>query len=166
MPTQSNNISKNAFKLSNSQLVIDDNSILFSNNKSEFYSIDTLTGLINWKNEINSNLKPIVINKFIITVSNAGYLYILDKKKGNIIRINYLYKNYKIKKKKNFFVTGFFIAQNKVYISNNDGTLIVADLTSGNIININKISANKILQPYVNNNNLFIIINSSIIKYN
>ena len=166
LPTQSNNISKNAFKLSNSQLVIDDNSILFSNNKSEFYSIDTLTGLINWKNEINSNLKPIVINKFIITVSNAGYLHILDKKKGNIIRINYLYKNYKIKKKKNFFVTGFFIAQNKVYISNNDGTLIVADLTSGNIININKISANKILQPYVNNNNLFIIINSSIIKYN
>ena len=36
LPTQRNNIDKNAFQLSNSKLVINDNSILFSNNKSEF----------------------------------------------------------------------------------------------------------------------------------
>ena len=166
LPTQSNNISKNAFNLSNSKLVINENSILFSNNKSEFYSIDTATGLINWKNEINSNLRPIVISKFIITISDKGYLYIIDKKTGNILRINNLHKNYDIKKKKNISATGFFIAQKKVYMTNTEGKLVIADLDTGAIINIIKISNDKILQPYVNNNNLFLIKNGSIIKFN
>ena len=166
LPTQSNNISKNAFQLSNSKLVINNNSILFSNNKNEFYSIDITTGLINWKNEINSDLRPVVIDKFIITISNKGFLFIIDKKTGNIIRINDLHLNYKIKKRKKIFATGFFVAQNKVYLSNSDGKLIITDLDTGNIININKIAGNKILQPYVYNNNLFLIKNGSIIKFN
>ena len=166
LPTQSNNIKKNAFQLSNSKLVIDEDSILFSNNKNEFYSIDTKTGLINWKNKINSNLRPVVIGKFIITISNKGYLYIINKKNGNIIRISDLYKNYETKKRKDKFTTGFLIAMNKVYLSNNDGKLIIADLNTGNILNINKISGDKILQPYVNNKNLFLIRNGSIIKFN
>ena len=165
LPTQSNNISKNAFQLSNSKLVINEDSILFSNNKNDFYSIDTITGLINWKNEINSNLKPVVIGKYIITVSNKGYLYIIDIKTGNIIRINDLLQDYKVKKRKDMFATGFIVALNKIYLSNNDGKLIVANLDTGNILNTIKISSNKILQPYVNNNNLFLINNGSIIKF-
>ena len=166
LPTQNNNMSKNAFQLSNSKLVIDEESILFSNNKSEFYSIDTATGLINWKNEITSYLKPVVIGKYIITISEKGYVYVIDKKKGNIIRINDLHKGYKINKRKYISTTGFFIAQNRIYLSNNEGKLIIADLNSGNVLNIIKISGGKILQPYVNNNHLFIIKNGSIIKYN
>ena len=166
LPTQSNNINKKAFQFSNSKLVIEDDSIIFSNNKSEFYSIDTITGLINWKNEINSNIKPVIIDKFIITVSNRGFLYIIDKNSGNILRINDLYKNFKIKKIKDIFTTGFIIAQNKIYLSNNDGKLIVVDLSSGNILKVNNISGDKILQPYINNNHLFVIKNGSIIKYN
>ena len=166
LPTQSSSVSKNIFLLSNSKLVINENSILFSNNNNEFYSIDTSTGLINWKNEVNSDLRPVVIGKFIITISKKGFLYILDKKNGNIIRVNDLYKNYKIKKKNKILTTGFFIAQSKIYVSDNDGKLIVVDLKTGNIISINKISSSKILQPYVNNNNIFIIKNGSIIKFN
>ena len=166
LPTQSDNISKSAFQLSYSKIVLDGDSILFSNNKSEFYSIDTTTGLLNWKNEINSKLRPVVISKFVMTVSDKGYLYIIDKKTGNIIRINDLHKNYKIKKRKEIFSTGFFVASNKVYLSNNDGNLIVADLNTGKILNTIKISGSKILQPYVNNNNLFLIRNGSIIKFN
>ena len=146
--------------------MINDNSILFSNNKSEFYSIDTTTGLINWKNEINSDLRPVIIGKFIITVSNKGYLYAIDKKNGNIIRINDLHSNYKTKKRKDISTTGFFVALSKIYLSNNDGKLIVADLNTGNVISVNKISGGIILQPYVNNNNLFLIKNGSIIRFN
>ena len=80
LPTQNNSVSKNAFQLSNSQLVLDEKTIFLSNNKNEFYSIDTTTGLINWKNQINSILTPTVIGKFIITVSDNGYLYIIEKK--------------------------------------------------------------------------------------
>ena len=166
LPTQNNSIIRNAFQLSNSKLVINENSILFSNNKSEFYSIDTSTGLINWKNEIKSDLRPIVIGKFIITVSDKGYLYIIDKDTGKIIRINDLHRNYKFKKKKEIFTTGFFVGRNKIYLSNDDGKLIIAELDTGNIIDISQISGGKILQPYLHNNNLFLIKNGSIIKFN
>jgi len=163
LPTQNNSISQNAFQLSNSELVINENTIFFSNNKNEFYSIDTSTGLINWKTEINSDLKPVVIGKLIITISEKGYLYVIDKKSGNIIRINDLFKDYKDKKIK---PTGFFVALNKIYLTNSDGKLIIINGNEGNILNIVKISGGKILQPFINENNLFLISNGSIIKFN
>mgnify|MGYP006080446997 CR=1 FL=1 len=166
LPTQSSNIGKNIFSLSNSKLVIDKNSIFFSNNKNEFYSIETKSGFINWKNEINSDLKPIVIDKFIITISNTGYLYVIDKQTGNIVRINNLYKDYKNKKKDNILNTGFLLAHNKIYLTNNNGELIIANLSTSKILNVHKISRKRILQPFINNNNIFLIKNGSVIKYN
>jgi outer membrane protein assembly factor BamB len=166
LPTQNNNISQNAFQLSNSELVINENTIFFSNNKNEFYSIDTGTGLINWKTEISSDLKPVVIGKLVITISEKGYLYIIDKKSGNIIRISDLFKNYKDKKRKQIKPTGFFIALNKIYLTNSDGKLIIVNVNEGNILNVVKISGGKILQPFINENNLFLISNGSIIKFN
>ena len=166
LPTQDNNISQNAFQLSNSELVINENTIFFSNNKNEFYSIDTSIGLINWKTEISSTLKPVVIGKFVIVISEKGYLYVVDKKSGNIIRINDLFKDYKDKKRKQIKPTGFFVAMNKIYLTNSDGKLIIANSNEGNILNVVKISGGKILQPFINENILFLISNGSIIKFN
>jgi len=166
LPTQNNNISQNAFQLSNSELVINENTIFFSNNKNEFYSIDTTTGLINWKTEISSDLKPVVIGNLVITISEKGYLYVVDKKSGNIIRINDLFKDYKDKKRKQIKPTGFFIALNKIYLTNSDGKLIIVNSSEANILNVVKISGGKILQPFINENNLFLISNGSIIKFN
>ena len=166
LPTQNNNISQNAFQLSNSELVINENTIFFSNNKNEFYSIDTATGLINWKTEISSDLKPVVIGKLIITISEKGYLYLIDKKSGNIMRINDLFKDYKDKKRKQIKPTGFFIASNKIYVTNSDVKLIIVNSNEGNILDIVKISGGKILQPFINENNLFLISNGSIIRFN
>ena len=166
LPTQNNNIIKNAFQLSSSKLVINEDSLLFSNNKNQFYSIDKKIGLINWKNQINSTVKPIIIGKFIVVISNTGYLYLVEKKTGNILRINDLYKNYDHKQKAKILPTGLIIAMNKIYLTNDDGNLIIADLSTGNILDIVKISGNKISQPYVYKNNLFLIKNGSIIKFN
>ena len=166
LPTQNSNVLNNIFQLSSSKLVLNKKSILFSNNKNEFYSIDTSTGLINWKNEIHSVIRPIVIGKFIVTISSTGYLYLVEKKSGNILRINDLYKNYKSKKRKKVVPTGLIVAMNKVYLTNDDGKLIIANLNTGNILNTIKITGGKISQPYVYNNNLFLIKNGSIIKYN
>ncbi|MDC1006412.1 PQQ-binding-like beta-propeller repeat protein [Candidatus Pelagibacter sp.] len=166
LPTQNNNISQNAFQLTNSELVINENTIFFSNNKNEFYSIDTTTGLVNWITEISSDLKPVIIGNLVITVSEKGYLYVVDKKSGNIIRINDLFKDYKDKKRKQIKPTGFFIALNKIYLTNSDGKLIIVNSNEGNILNIVKISGGKILQPFINENNLFLISNGSIIKFN
>ena len=166
LPTQNNSVSKNAFQLSNSQLVLDEKTIFLSNNKNEFYSIDTTTGLINWKNQINSILTPTVIGKFLITVSDNGYLYIIEKKTGNILRINDLYKNIKIKKRNDIKPTGFFISMGKIYLTNDDGKLIIANVNTGEILDIVKVASDKILKPLVNDNNLFLIRNGSIIRFN
>ena len=166
LPTQNNNISQNAFQLSNSELVINENTIFFSNNKNEFYSIDTTTGLVNWITEISSDLKPVIIGNLVITISEKGYLYVVDKKSGNIIRINDLFKDYKDKKRKQIKPTGFFIALNKIYLTNSDGKLIIVNSNEGNILNVVKISGGKILQPFINENKLFLISNGSIIKFN
>ena len=166
LPTQNTSINKNAFQLASSKLIVNQDEILFSNNKNEFYSIDKKIGLINWKNNINSTLRATVIGKFILTVSNKGYLYLVDKKSGNILRINDLYKNYNKKQRSNVLPTGFIIAMGKVYLTNDDGKLIIADLKTGNILDIVKIAGDKISQPYIYEDNLYLIKNGSIIKYN
>jgi outer membrane protein assembly factor BamB len=98
LPTQSSNIINESYNFKSSKLVSDGKSIFFSNNKEEFYSIDIKTGVTNWINDINSILTPLVIGNIIFTVSEKGYLYVIEKNNGNIIRITDLYKNYKEKK--------------------------------------------------------------------
>ena len=166
LPTQSSSIKNKTYNFKISKLVSDNKSIFFSNNKNQFYSIDAKTGTINWINEINSNLTPIISDNFIFTVSNEGYLYVVEKNKGNIIRITDLYINYKIKKRKSIKPIGFVVGDTKLYLTNNDGKMINVDLSSGNVVSIKKIAGNFISRPFIFNQNLFIIKNGSIIQYN
>lgn len=166
LPTQSNNILNNTYSFKISKLVSDGNSIFFSNNKNEFYSINVKTGTINWINEINSNLTPIISDNLLFTVSSNGFLYVIDKNKGNILRITDLYTNYKIKKRKTIEPIGFAIGNSNLYLTNSDGKLIIVDLSHGKVVRIEKISGGLISVPFIFNKNLFAIRNGSIVKYN
>jgi len=166
LPTQSINIVNESYNFKNSKLVSDGRSIFFSNNKGEFYSIDIKTGVANWIKEVNSNITPSVIGNLIFTISNEGYLYVLEKNNGNIIRVTDLYNNYKEKKRKNISPVGFVIGNTNLYLTNNDGKMIVADLVTGNTINTTKVSNNLVSEPFIFNKNLFVIRNGSIAQYN
>jgi len=166
LPTQKSSIINETFSFKTSKLVSDGKSIFFSNNKNEFYSIDVKTGATNWINEIDSNLTPIINKNLIITVSNEGYLYILEKNNGNIIRITDLYLDYKIKKRKNVKPIGFAIGNTKLYLTNTDGKMLVADLNIGKVIGVEKIAGNFTSRPFIFNQSLFVLRNGSIIKYN
>ncbi len=166
LPTQSSSIMNETYSFKNSKLVSDGKSIFFSNNKNEFYSVDVKTGTINWINKIDSNLTPIISANLLFTVSNKGYLYVIEKNKGNILRITDLYINYKIKKRKNIKPVGFAIGNTKLYLTNTDGKMIIADLTHGNSIAIENVAGGFISRPFIFNQNLFIIRNGSIIQYN
>ena len=102
-PTQSTTIYENTFLLKTSNIVADSEMIVFSNNKNEFYSLDLITGNINWKQNINSSVQPTIINNLIFTISNEGYLIIMDSKTGNVIRMTDLIEgaNKRILSKKN-----------------------------------------------------------------
>ena len=166
LPTQSSNIINETYNFKISKLVSDNKSIFFSNNKNEFYSVDVKTGIANWTTEINSNLTPVTSGNLIFTVSNEGYLYVIEKNNGNIIRISDLYSDYKIKKRKNIKPVGFAVGHTKLYLTNSDGKLMIVDLNLGQVIGVEKVAGSFISRPFIFNQSLFIIKNGSIIQYN
>ena len=166
LPTQSSNIINETYNFKISQLVSDGKSIFFSNNKNEFYSVDLKTGVTNWINDINSNLTPIIIGNLVFTVSNDGYLHVIEKSNGNIIRINDLYENYKQKKRNKLKPIGFVIGNDKLFLTNTDGNMIVVDLSDGRITGIEKVARDFTSKPFIYNKNLFVIKNGSILKFN
>ena len=165
LPTQSSAIINETYNFNISELVSDGNSVFFSNNKNQFYSIDLKTGTTNWINEVNSNIRPILVGNIIFTISNEGYLYIIDKNKGNIVRITDLFLNYKDKKRKNIYPIGFVIGEENLFLTNSDGKMIVAGIEDGKIIKIEKVSGGLVSEPFIFNKNLYVLRNGSIVKY-
>ena len=164
--TQSTLTYDDGYFLKTSEIIANAQTLFFSNNKDQFYSLDIKTGGVNWKQKINSNLRPTLIDDYIFTISLKGYLIVLDKNSGNIIRITDLFKGIKPKIRNKILPTGFIVGKNNIYLTTDHGRLLVADITSGKIINIIKIDKNKITRPSILNNNLFIITDNSIIKLN
>ena len=166
LPTQSSNIINETYNFKISKLVSDGNSIFFSNNKNEIYSVDAKTGIVNWTNNLNSNIKPVIVGNLIFTVSDEGYLYVIEKNKGNIIRVTDLLSNYKPRQRKNIQPIGFVIGDKNLYLTNSDGKIVVADLSDGKITQIEKVSGGLVSEPFIFDNNLFVVRNGSIVQYN
>tara|TARA_B100000029_G_scaffold508700_1_gene596223 strand:- start:576 stop:1862 length:1287 start_codon:yes stop_codon:yes gene_type:complete len=164
-PTQSNVIYQNAFTLKNSDIIFANKSIYFSNNKNEFFSIDLKSGIIKWKQNINSSLRPTVIENLVFSISEEGYLFVIDDQTGNIIRITNTLTNIK-NKKNNIKPIGFIVARNKIYLSLNNGRLIKINISNGLQDNIYKLHGSKISRPYVFNGNMYLIKENGIIKLN
>jgi outer membrane protein assembly factor BamB len=165
-PTQSSLAYDTGFYLKTSDIVAKDDTLFFSNNQNQFFSLDMQTGNLNWKQEINSNLRPIIINEFIFTVSLEGYLIVLEKNNGNIIRVNDVFKNFKAKNRSKIKPTGFIIGSKNIYLSTNNGRLLVIDINSGQTQIKLKIDKKKISRASVFNKNLYVITDNSIIKLN
>ena len=165
-PTVEYGESLQSFLLKNSDIVLDENSIYFSNNKNSFYSLDINLGFINWKQDISSKLRPVIIDNIIITISPQGYLYIVEKNSGNIIRINDLFYNIKPKKRKKIGINGFIATNEKIYLSTNDGKIIKVNIENGDIDFVYRVSRSEISKPYVNNSKIYIIKDNAIVKIN
>ena len=84
-PTQSNISFGSTFFLKLSDIVSDETSIFFSDNNDQFYSLDLLTGSVNWKQDFSSDIRPALIDDYLITISDNGLLIIMNKKTGQII---------------------------------------------------------------------------------
>ena len=166
LPTQSSLIIESAFGLETSEIVADKNTIFFSNNKNQFFSIDINSGGFNWENKVNSSLTPTLIENYVITVSLEGYLIIIEKKSGNIIRITDVFSHFKEKKRKKINPTGFIVGSNEIYLSLDNGRLLIIDILSGKTISTLKIDNEKISRPYIQDKSLFIIKDNAIIKLN
>ena len=155
-----------SFLLKSSDLVLDNESLYISNNRNNFYSLDVNTGLVNWRQNINSSLRSVIIDNVIFTISDNGYLFIIEKDTGNIVRSTNVLSNFKQKKRDKIKLTGFLVSSDKIYLTSNNGHLILINIEDGKQDEIFKVSREKISKPYVNNESLYIVKDDQIIKIN
>ena len=165
-PTQSSTIYENAFNLVLSDLVAQGDSLIFSNNRNEFYSLNLNNGLINWKQEVNSNVRSIFYNDLIFSVSNEGYFFVIDGKNGNIIRITDIFRVFGDKTREKIKPVGFIASYDKLMLSTNNGRLLTIDIASGKTESISKIDNEKISRPFVFNKKIILVKDNSIIRLN
>ena len=163
-PTQSKKIYDESMFFKNSDLISAKNSILFSNNNNGFFSLDADSGLVNWVQKINSNVRPVFFNDLIFTVTNEGYLVVIENKSGKLVRSNYLLSNFKNKKRNKIKPIGFIVGKNNIYLTLNNGRLLVIDIKTGSVNSVLKIDNEKISAPIVQGQNLYVTKNNSIIK--
>ena len=152
--------------LRNSEIVSDGETIFISNNNNEFFALDIRTGVIKWKQQINSEIRPVVVSNYIITISNEGLLVIINKNDGNILRINNILKNMKKKKRKEYYPVGFVISDNKVYLTTLNGRLFIINFSDASIYKILKLDKEKLQTPVYFNKELYIAKDNSIIRIN
>ena len=166
LPTQSSLIYESAFELQTSDLVSDGKNLFFSNNKNQFFSIDMRSGNFNWKNKINSHVRPTIIDDYLITISLEGYFIVLEKKTGNIIRVTDVFSNFKEKKRSKIEPTGFVAGLDNIYLTTSNGKLLVINIYTGKTQSILKIDNEKISKPFIKNKEMFLIKDNAIIKLN
>ena len=164
-PTQILGFAKN-ITLRNSDIVSDGKFVFILSNKNQFAALDIKTGIIKWKQEINSEIRPVVISDYIVTISNEGLMILLNKNDGNIIRINNILKNIKKKRRKNYLPVGFIISNDKVYVSTKNGRLFIINFSDSTFQKILKLDREKIQRPVFFNKELYIAKDNSIIRIN
>ena len=165
-PTQSSTIIENYFSLKNSDLISANNLIFFSNNQNEFFAVDENNGVINWIQNLNSNLRPTFVDGLVFTVTLEGYLVAIDSRNGNIVRMTNVLSIINNYKKKNIKPEGFIISNDKIFLSLNNGRLVVIETLTGKPTDVVKIDSQKISRPYILNNEMFIVRDNAIIKLN
>jgi outer membrane protein assembly factor BamB len=152
------------FLLKLSELVINDNSVLFSNNNNSFYSINLETGFTNWTQNISSYLKPVIINQLIFTITTKGYLVVINEPTGNIIRITDVFDKFKAKKRNKIKPVGFIVGKDNLLITTDNGKLLAINVSTGKTKSILKIDNSKISKPFISNKNLYLVKDNLIIK--
>jgi len=156
----------NSFLLKNSNLVAHEESIYFSNNQNQFFAIDAQNGFLNWKQNINSDLKSTIIDNLIFSISVEGFLIITDLNSGNIIRATNIFNKFDKKKRRKIKPVGFIVGIKYVYVTTDNGKLILIDIISGQVKSVIKIAKSKISRPYIIDKDLIIAKNNSIIRLN
>ena len=100
----------------------------------------------------------------IFSVSDEGYLSIINSNTGEIIRRTDIFSDMKAKKRKKIKATGFIVGIDKIYVSLSNGKIFIVDIKSGKTISSIKIDNEHISRPFVKNEELFVIKDNGIIK--
>ena len=149
-----------------SEIVVHNNSLMFSNNNNEFYSLSSKNGVTLWKKNVNSSLRPVIIDDKVFSITRDGFLIVINANDGETLRITSLLNGFNDKIKIDISFSGFVIAKNEIYITTNHGHLLLVPVIDGKIKKIYKISNSKLSEPIIVGNSLYAIKNDAIILLN
>ena len=164
-PTSKSIIYEDSFTNIYSDIVLDNNTIYFSNNKNEFFAVSLDTGSVKWRKKINSSVRPTITKDLIITIADNGFLIILDKKNGKLVRSTNIKTKFKKKNWDDLVNNGFLVGKNKIYLSTN-GKLNIIDLSDGLSKKIVDLDKKFIARPHIYEKSMYILSSNQIIKYN
>ena len=153
------NVSYGTDFFKSSDIVIEDNEIIFSTTSSVF-SFDINSAYLRWKKNLNSQNTPIIVSDYLFLVSNNGFFLNLDKNSGKTIWSTNLLKVLK-KKKQNTVITGFILGSGKIYATTLNGYLIVSSASSGQVEYFRKIGDKITSAPIISNGALYILTKES-----
>jgi len=134
---------------------------LFVSNSVGTYSIDSRNGRIDWELPFSTNVRPIVLENFLILASKEGFILGLDSKTGKVIWSKNLFnKEKKLKQKKIGSITSLLLLSNKILVSTSKGFFFFIDYKNGEILNYAKASRNGFFStPVLVDKNIYIIDN-------
>ena len=164
--TQGVDIYSNVHSLEMSDLIVSNNILYVANNRNDFYSIEPKSGIINWKQRVSTNLDPLLEENYIFLLTQDGYLSVIERLSGNLIRSSSLFKNIQTKKNQTILATGFTFSKNNFYVTTDNGKLLIVNIETGKIISALNFSKKKISNPQIIHKNLYIISDDFIIRTN
>ncbi len=166
LPTENTLVKHETNFLETSDIVFFKKDLFFSNNFSKLFSLDKKSGILNWILNVNSNLRPVISNNYLFTISQDGYLIVVDIVKGKIIRANNILKKFQLKQKKKLVIQGFLVASGKVYVTTNIGYIIICSANTGKVQNVSKIGNFQLSEPLIGGNKLHVLTNKSVLVFN
>ena len=155
-----------SFLLKTSKLQMDKDNLYFSNNQNSFFSVEKNSGFVNWKQNINSEIKPIIVENLIFSISTEGLLFILEKNSGNILRITNVFDQFNKRKRDKIRPTGMIIDIDSIFITLNNGKMIIVNIGDGKTQSSLNVSRSRISQPFINKNYIFTVKDNEIIRLN
>ena len=164
--TKDNNNFLQSFLLKTSKLIMDDNNLYFSNNQNSLFSVDKNSGFVNWRQNINSEIKPLIVDNLIFSISSEGLLFIVEKNSGSILRITNVFNQFKKRKREKIRPTGMILDIDSIFITLNNGKIIDVNIDDGKSYSTFKISRSRISQPFINKEYMFTVKDNEIIRLN
>ena len=139
-----------------SEILSYDNKIIISS-KENTYVIDELTGSTLYKNNIISQIKPIINSNYLFTVTKNNLLIAMDINSGKVIyslNINNKIKDKRNLKKFQLKFKSIFIIKNKIFIFLKNSHYLKFDI-KGDLIEIKKLPNIIKSEPIFVNNFLY-----------
>lgn len=145
--------------------VIDNDKVFAVSGSGELASLDFITGVRYWQQNISSMNQPWIAGNFIFVLSSSSELVCLEKKDGSIVWITKLPEWEDMESKQDRIVWyGPILAGGRLYLTSSTGILASVDAIHGDIVSSQEISDGFYTSPIVVDNTLLLIDKNGILR--